>query len=465
MRPWVKARFILILSLFLTMPGRLRAGLPQLKISDNHHYIVTADGKPFFYLGDTAWELIHRLDRVKAERYLMDRAARHFNVIQMAMLAEFDGLTVPDAEGHLPLANNDPTKPNEDYFKDADWIINRAASLNLYVGLLPTWGDKVNKKWGVGPEIFTPQNAGIYGEFLGKRYKNKPIIWILGGDRPIETPQQLEVWRAMAAGIARGDGGTHLITYHPMGGRSSAEWLDAEPWLAFNMLQTGHGSRDIPVWGRIWTDYEKQPTKPVLDGEANYEDHPINWMPQNGYFTDFDVRKQAYWSVFAGACGYTYGCHDIWQFFEDGRAPISSARTPWEKALTFPGAGQMHPLLSLMLSRPYLSRVPDQSLIAQANADDGAHLQATRDADGSYAMIYDPNGMTLQIDLRKLAGPTVKAWWFDPRSGSANPIGEFKNTTVQEFVPPVAAKPTDPNDWVLVIDEAAKHFPPPGTEH
>jgi hypothetical protein len=118
----------------------------------------------------------------------------------------------------------------------------------------------------------------------------------------------------------------------------------------------------------------------------------------------------------------------------------------------------------LMLSRPFVSRVPDQSLIAQDNSEDGAHLQATRDADGSYAMIYDPNGITMKIDLRKLAGPTVKAWWFDPRSGSANPIGEFKNNAVQEFVPPAAAKPTDPNDWVLVVDNQAQHFPTPGTE-
>ena len=187
----------------------------------------------------------------------------------------------------------------------------------------------------------------------------------------------------------------------------------------------------------------KEPTKPILNGEANYEDHPINWMPQNGYFTDFDVRKQAYWSVFAGPCGYTYGCHDIWQFLEDGRAPISS-QDAVGKRLTFPGARPDASAVSLMLSRPYLSRVPDQSLIAQPNADDGSHLQATRDTDGSYAMIYDPNGITLNIDLRKLAGPTVKAWWFDPRSCSANPIGEFKNTAVQEFVPPAPASQSIP---------------------
>ncbi|HEY8750767.1 MAG TPA: glycoside hydrolase family 140 protein [Tepidisphaeraceae bacterium] len=433
-----------------------------LGVSENHRFLIDAQGRPFFFLADTAWELFHRLNREEAQDYLKDRAAKHFNVIQACVLAEYGGLTVPNAYGHLPLSDNDPAKPNEEYFKDVDWVVEQAQGLRLYVGMLPTWGDKVNKKWGMGPEIFTPQNAGAYGEFLGKRYKDKPIIWILGGDRPIEDDRQMAIWRAMAAGIAKGDGGAHLMTFHPMGGRSSSEWLQSDGWLAFNMLQSGHSARDIATWGRIWTDYQKQPIKPTLDAEPNYEDHPINWMPQNGYFNDFDVRKQAYWSVFAGACGYTYGCHDIWQFYQPGRDPISSARTPWRDAMKLPGAGQMQWLIGLMMSRPFLSRVPDQSLIVSTDKSDGAHCQATRDADGTYAFIYVPDGSPVKIDLRKLGGVALKAWWYDPRNGGANPAGDFTNQAVQEFIPPAAAKGAEANDWVLVLDDAAKHYAAPG---
>ena len=67
--------------------------------------------------------------------------------------------------------------------------------------MLPTWGDKWNKKWGQGPEIFTPENARVYGEFLGKRYKDKPIVWILGGDRPVENDRHRAILRAMAQGL------------------------------------------------------------------------------------------------------------------------------------------------------------------------------------------------------------------------------------------------------------------------
>ena len=437
------------------------ANLPALKVSDNHRFLVTADGKPFFYLADTAWELFHRLSREDAELYLKDRASKKFTVIQAVVLAEFGGLTVPNAQGHLPLANNDPTKPNEDYFKDIDGVVDRAGELGLYVGMLPTWGDKVDKKWGQGPEIFNPQNAAAYGEFLGNRYKDKAIIWILGGDRPVENPRHLAVWRAMAEGIRKGDGGAHLMTFHPMGGRSSSDWFQNEPWLDFNMLQSGHAARDIADYGMIWSDYQKQPTKPTLDGESNYEDHPINWNADNGYFTDFDVRKQAYWAVFGGACGITYGCHDVWQFWQEGRQKVTFARTPWTEALNLPGANQLRHLKALLESRPYLTRVPDQSLLKSAEGADGDHCQATRDSGGSYALVYIPSGKAVRIDLMKLTGPAVKAWWFDPREGGANPAGDFKNTTVQEFNPP-AARSGEANDWILVLDDASRNFPVPG---
>jgi hypothetical protein len=244
--------------------------------------------------------------------------------------------------------------------------------------------------------------------------------------------------------------------------RSSSEWFQNEPWLDFNMLQSGHAARDIIDWGMIWVDYQKQPTKPILDGEANYEDHPINWQPQNGYFNDFDVRREAYWAVFTGACGQTYGCHDIWQFYTKSREPVSAARTEWKEALQLPGASQMQHLRALMESRPYLTRVPDQSLLKSPAGKDGDHCQATRDSEGSYAFVYIPNGRTVKLDLGRLSGAHIKVWWFDPRDGGANPAGERDAKGAQDFTPPAPAKPGDANDWVLVLDDASKQFPPPG---
>jgi hypothetical protein len=65
----------------------------DLKVSPNHRFLMYADGTPFFYLGDTAWELFHRLTLQESKRYLDDRAGKNFNVIQAVVLAEFDGTT------------------------------------------------------------------------------------------------------------------------------------------------------------------------------------------------------------------------------------------------------------------------------------------------------------------------------------------------------------------------------------
>src|SRR5262245_42769169 len=186
---------------FLVRVGQAGAVLPQLKVSENHRFLVTESGQPFFWLGDTAWELFHRLNREEAERYLKNRAEKGFNVVQAVALAEFDGLTATNAYGHLPLKNNDPLHPVEEYFQHVDWIVGKANALGIYVALLPTWGDKWNKKWGVGPEIFNAQNAEGYGEWLGRRYKEAGIVWVLGGDRPVENETHKEIIRAMARGL------------------------------------------------------------------------------------------------------------------------------------------------------------------------------------------------------------------------------------------------------------------------
>src|SRR6478736_2021730 len=114
--------------------------LPQLQVNANQRYLVTADGKPFFYLADTAWELFHRLNRAEADLYLRNRAAKGFTVIQAVVLGELDGLKVPNAYGETPFVDFDATQPNEHYFAHVDWVVNRAAELGLYIGLLPTWG-------------------------------------------------------------------------------------------------------------------------------------------------------------------------------------------------------------------------------------------------------------------------------------------------------------------------------------
>ncbi len=457
---------MLLLGLLLSPCPAGAAALPGLKVSENHRYLVTDQGKPFFWLGDTAWELFHRLNREDAARYLRNRADKGFTLVQAVALAEFDGLTQPNAYGHLPLRGNDPLQPVEEYFQHVDSVVAKANELGLYIGFLPTWGDKWNKKWGAGPEIFTPANAEAYGEWIGRRYKGAGLVWILGGDRPVENDTHREILAAMARGLTRGDGGAHLITFHPTGGGGSSQYFQSEAWLSFNMRQNGHSPEYTGRYDKTAEDYGRVPIKPVLDGEPIYEGHPVSFDARRfGHSVAADVRRPFYWDLFGGAFGHTYGHHSVWSMHGPGRTPVNSPILPWTEAIDEPGAFQMGIGRRLMESRPFLTRVPDDALLVPSEYPTlvpGAgtrRFAATRDSSGSYAFIYVPVGRSFSVRLDKISGPKAKAWWFNPRTGEATLIGLFSTQGERRFTPPT---PGELTDWVLVLDDASKRFPPPG---
>jgi hypothetical protein len=433
----------------------------QLKVSANKRFLVSSDGTPFFWMGDTAWELFHRLSREEAEKYLRDRAAKKFNVIQAVALAELDGLHDPNPYGEIPLKNDDPTKPNEAYFQHVDYIINKANELGLYIALLPTWGDKITKAWGLGPEIFNVHNASIYGRWIGNRYKDKKnIIWVIGGDRNPDEKASA-IWRAMAEGIAMGVGGHNkaIMTFHPQPNKledgGSSKYFHNDEWLDFNMFQTGH-CRETNVWDRIRLVYNREPFKPVLDGEPLYEDHPICFNAKDlGTSSAYDVRMFAYLNVFAGAFGHTYGCHDVWQMYAPHRKPINAPHYPWYVAIDLPGASQMQYLRRLIESRPMLQRIPDQSLIVDARGNND-RIQATRGDD--YAFIYSSQGKPITVNMGTISGSLVNCFWYSPKDGTSKPAGTVDNQGQHVFSPPSSGYG---HDWVLVLDDASKSYSVP----
>lgn len=432
--------------------------LGRISVTADGRYLQYRDGALFFWLGDTAWELFHRLNWNEIEQYLENRRQKGFNVIQAVALAEFNGLLKPNMNGDIPFNNLDPEQPNEKYFAFVDQVIDLAASKGLYIGLLPTWGDKVTPNWGDGPVVFNEQKAHAYGKWLAKRYANKQnIIWILGGDRPAQRDSSdwRPVWRAMAQGIIDVEGKNTFITYHTWGGPlSTSQQIHNEPWLSMNMTQSGHGGgHDVPIWEWIKRDRALIPAKPVIDAEPNYEDHPVNpwpkWDPANGYFRDYDVRKQTYRSVFAGAAGVTYGHHSIWQFWSEREEKINYADRYWYDALNRPGATQVGYLKELILSRASLNRVPDQSIILEGQGNAGEYAAAFRDMRGRYLMVYLPIGKSIVVNTADLMGQKLKINWFNPRTGkyeSEKTVSKVKQLSI--------SAPTSgfEQDWVLVID-------------
>jgi hypothetical protein len=446
------------------------SAVPPLVVSENRRFLQTADGKPFFWVGDTGWLLFQKLDRTETERYLEDRRRKGFNVIQCMVLHDPSNTNF---HGVAALVDGDPGRPNVtsgndlaksgeyDYWDHIDWVADRAAEKGIYLAMVPAWGSIARGG------TLNAGNVQAYGRFLAERYKNKPnVIWLNGGDTPGD--KNTEVWKTLGRVLRERDP-KHLITYHPFGRTQSSTWFHDEPWLDFNMFQSGHrrygqdptpGAKEEDNWRYAQEDYAKKPIKPTIDGEPSYEGIPQglhDWTQP--LWTDNDVRRYAYWSVFAGSFGHTYGHAAIMSMrkAEDMKKGKGSPIL-WSEAMAAPGAGQMQHLKNLMLSRPFFDRIPDQRLIAGKNGDRYEYIAGTRGE--RYAMLYTYTGRPFEVNTNFFRGKLVRAWWFNSRTGAAQEIQRFTATASRTFTPP--GSPAPGNDWVLVLDDAAAKFPQPG---
>lgn len=428
-----------------------------IQIHPNHRFLMTSESEPFFWMADTAWELFHRLDKQEVIMYLDKRKEQGFNVIQAVVLAELDGINTPNANGDLPFSDLATWKYNEAYFQHVDLILDLAMQRDIHIALLPTWGDKLFKNsWGIGPEIFNPKTAYDYGKWIGNRYKDrKNLIWVLGGDRnPRENSEDIEVWNQMAKGILDTQNPTNklLITFHPqpMDPGGSSVWFHQADWLDFNMHQTGH-CPNYPTYERISYDYKLSPTKPTIDGEPMYEEHPKCFNAKElGYSEATDIRKIMYWNVFAGGAGQTYGCHAVWQMYDLDKTPINAPLKPWHQSLDLEVANQVKHLKNLMLSRPYFDRVPDQTMIADSQIQDETLIVGTRSESLDYAFFYFPTGKSIRLNLEQFKNKKLNFGWYDPRTGvKINYPIIVDNYQQVEVTPPSSGRG---NDWVLIMD-------------
>jgi Protein of unknown function (DUF4038)/Putative collagen-binding domain of a collagenase len=438
--------------------------IPTLHISSNKRFLQSSNGKPFFWLGDTGWLLFSKLNRDEVIEYLNDRKEKGFNVIQVMGLHE---LKLANAYGDSALINGNITQPKitegaafndadaYDYWDHVDYIIDEAAKRGIFIGFVPVWGSNIKEGH------ITAEQIKIYATFLIKRYAIKSnIIWLNGGD--VRGGEALEVWNTLGQMLRENDK-THLITYHPRGRYSSSDWFQRAAWLDFNMVQSGHRTYEqdtISVekrhfgednWRYIQEDYARKPTKPVIDGEPSYENIPHGLHdPKQPRWTDADVRRYAYWSVFAGAFGFTYGHNSVMQMFknkENEKASYAPLVT-WKEGLSAKGAGQMQFLKQLMESdATYFQRQPAQHLVENQGSR-YAYIAVCQSPKSVYAYTY--TGKNIQLNMRSIKAKNVKAYWYNPRNGEKTFFLNLKNPKSYTFNPP--EDPNDGNDWVLLLE-------------
>jgi hypothetical protein len=410
-----------------------------IRISQNGRYFADSSGAPFFWLGDTAWPLFAEYTPENARRYLLSRAELGYTVIQ-GVLAWGGGTGFetqspgPNALGQVPWLDGNPATPNKAYFENVDSLVEFAAQNRLILGMLPTWGYYVNDI-----QTLTAENAREYGLWLGTRYKDATnIVWILGGDR-IPTGLE-ETTRQLADGLRTGDGGSHLITYHPCGGRSSSQFFHNETWLDFNMIETWTSWNKVhPV---VQADAQLTPIKPVVLGEGAYEDGPEY---PSGPITPLIIRRQAWWALMAGG------------FFTNGHNQNWRMESNWDDILAAPGAAQMQVFKQIVTSRAWWQMIPDQSLFETGVNSDRTLNAAIRTVDSSCAMIYLSSQCQVSINLDRILNQRVRGNWVNPQNGEKHDAGDYAtgNRTGSIFPQGQKAWFSVPDFWedaVLVLD-------------
>ncbi|HEY8499386.1 MAG TPA: glycoside hydrolase family 140 protein [Clostridia bacterium] len=445
--------------------------MERILLSENKRYLMHESGKPFFWLGDTAWMLFQKLNLDETALYIKNRAQKGFNVIQAVIIHQ---ITDANAYGESALydesitntfVNKSPDLNHEhSYWNHIDKVLDMAEEAGLYMGLLPVWGSIVDRGY------LNKDNVVEYGTWLAKHFRSrKNVIWILGGD--IKGDKNFDIWDTLGNTI-KSHNPESLMTFHPFGRTQSSYWFHNVQWLDFNMFQSGHRrysqkmradeeeDKNLHIgqdnWRYVMNDYQKIPIKPTLDGEPSYESIPQGLHdPAQPYWNADDVRRYAYWSVFAGSCGHTYGHNAVMQMHKpDSGKGSYSVREYWYDALDAEGAKQMHHLKDLMLSVPYFERVPDQSLIAGDVGEKYDRLLATRGQ--SYLFVYTFTGRSIRLNMGKITGDRVYAWWFDPKTGEMQKAGEYDNKGIMEFTPP-ENKNSCP-DYVLILTDSSKKY-------
>jgi len=412
------------------------AGPYPIRVSPDHRHVVDQSGLPFLVHGDMPWSLISGVTEEEAERYLENRRQKGFNSIVVNLIEhKFHGPVNRYGEGPFTTPGDFST-PNEKYFQHADWVIRRAGQKGIQVFLDPIYlGYKgTDEGWVEEALANGPEKCRNWGRYVGKRYRDfDNLVWLMGADRNPE--QAREDVDAVALGITEFDS-RHLFTAGSEPEYSAVDRYSAGGWLNLNSTYT-YGI----VHQKLLADYNRIPVMPYFLLETTYEGEH-NASP-------VQIRRQAYWAILCGAVGQFFGNLPIWAF-----------NPGWEKAMDATGSQDMVRLKALFTSRPWYELTPDQKHevvidgLGEFNGLD--YLAAARTVDGGTVIAYLPTPRVFTVDLGKMAGTAVRAWWYNPHTGKADPAGRFPIGAKQKFAPPAEG------DWVLVLDDASRTLPPPG---
>ena len=415
------------------------------KLSDNRRYFVYADGTPFFWLSDTAWNGVLRAKADDWNQYLQTRNEQGFTAIQFVS-TQWRGHT-KDSHGETAFAGTKRSQLNPQFFQQLDAKVVAINEHGLIAAPVILWALGESDPG----QALSEEDAIRVARYIVARWGAYQVIWFLGGDGNYGG-ERAERWKKIGRAVF-GDRHDRLVTMHPCGRHWVADEFRHEEWFDFIGYQSGHGdSLDHLRWlvmGSPATDWAKEPLRPIINLEPNYETH-ISYHSKRR-FTDFEVRRAAYWSLLvAPPAGVSFGHNSIWVWPEAPELPEGHERlgtvAPWREGLDTPGIRSMSMLRQFFESITWWRLRPATEMIVQqpGKEEPNRFVAAARTDNGDLAVVYLPEGGVIDLQVESVKRPTV-ARWFNPRAGEWTTSGTVTKAT-QIFNAP------DKDDWVLCIE-------------
>jgi len=415
------------------------------RVSANGHYLEHADGTPFFWLVDTAWNGALLSSKEDWDRYLDNRVSKKFTGIQFVTTQWRTAYT--DAEGMVAYTGFDKIKINPAFYQRMDERIDALNDKGLLAVPVLLWTLGGEKRV---PGKLPESQAIRLARYQVARYQANHVAWFLPGDGNY-FGANAERWKGIGRAVFDRPGHAPAML-HPQGMQWPRGAFLKEKWVSVFGYQSGHGDDANTLrWihsGPPSQKWRQKPVRPVINLEPPYEDH-IAYQSRKRH-TAYTVRRAIYWSLLnAPTAGSSYGAHGVWSWETSAKEPQEHRGTgvaqPWFKAMEFPGSYQMKHMAEVLTSIRWWELRPDNSLIQTRPDDDPArHISASRSEKGDLAMIYFPVGGEVKLK-RGMLKKGLKAEWFNPRNGDRSPAkaddaGSFRT-------------PAD-EDWVLLLRDA-----------
>jgi len=417
-----------------------------LRVSDDRRYLMHADGTPFFWLGDTAWNGVLKADPQSWGIYLKDRAAKGFNVVQYVTTQW--RTAAGNADGRPAFYGREKISIDAQFYQWMDERVDAMNEAGLVGAPILIWAIAGSTAQLNPGQLLPDDQIVVLARYMVARYGAHQVVWMLAGDADYRG-EKAERWKKIGREVF-GERPARLATMHPGGRMWVADEFRAEPWYSFNGYQSGHGeSPESHRWhtsGPPSQGWKQEPHHPEINLEPNYEAHLAGGTRRP--FDAHAVRRAAYWSLLiAPPAGVTYGGHGIWSWELQARPPMTHLYTgvapPWHEAVKLPGSVSMKHLKDFFSSFAWYKLRPDPGLLAEQPGEQAPErfVAAARTEGGEEAVIYVPEGGRISLKPDRLAGLT-SAEWFNPSTGARTRIGRVQK---HEFQAPGAG------DWVLVL--------------